>query len=375
MTAMAAGFTRLAAALMLFSTGVHGMNPHHLYIGTYTRDGSQGIYALTLDAGTGELSAPEVAAAAKDPSFLALSPDRRFLYAVSESAEMAAAFAVEPATGSLTSLQAPQPAGGVAPCHLAVDATGRALLVANYHTGIVAALPIRADGTLGPPGSVIQHTGSSVNPARQSSPHVHSVTVSPDNRHVIVCDLGLDKIFAYRLDAAAARLTPAEPPFVATAPGAGPRHFKFSPDGRHAFAIAEMGSTLTAYAYTAASGALTPLDTRSTLPENFAGASTCAEVRVHPNGRFVYGSNRGHASIAVFAFDAHSGRLTLVEITPTGGKSPRNFALSPDGLWLVAANQYSNSLAVFRVDGTTGRLTRVPASAQISTPVCVLFRD
>jgi 6-phosphogluconolactonase len=351
------------------------MSPHHLYFGTYTRDGSKGIYALTLDPATGALTAPEVAAEAKGPSFIALSPDHRFLYAVSESEQMAAAFAVAPGTGQLTSLQLPQPAGGVAPCHLAVDATGRTLVVANYHTGIVAALPIRADGTLGPPGSVIQHNGSSINPERQASPHVHSVTVSPDNRHVIVCDLGLDKIFTYRLDPAAAKLTPAEPPFVATAPGAGPRHFKFSPDGRHAFAIAEMGSTLTAYAYVSANGALTPLDTRSTLPADFKGTSSCAEVRVHPNGRFVYGSNRGHDSIAVFAFAAASGRLTPVEFTPTGGKSPRNFALSPDGAWLVAANQYSNSLTVFRVDADTGRLTRVAASAQISTPVCVLFLD
>lgn len=374
--ALARSLLRRLTALLLFgSVSVHSMNPHHLFIGTYTRDGSRGIYALTLDAATGALSTPTIAAEAKSPSFVALSPDHRFLYAVSESEQMAAAFAVDPATGKLTSLQAPQSAGGVAPCHLAIDATDRTLLVANYHTGIVAALPIRADGTLGPPGSVIQHTGSSVNPARQSSPHVHSVTISPDNRHVIVCDLGLDKIFTYRLDPATARLTPAEPPFTAAAPGAGPRHFKFSPDGRHAFAITEMGSTLTSYAYAAANGALTPLDTRSTLPPGFVGVSSCAEVRVHPNGRFVYGSNRGHDSIAAFAFDAATGRLNLVEITPTGGKSPRNFALTPDGAWLVAANQYSDSLTVFRVDPATGRLTRVAASAHISTPVCVLFLD
>lgn len=368
-------FRWLTALPFLASVWVQAMAPHHLFIGTYTRDGSKGIYALTLDPETGALSAPVVAAETKAPSFLALSLDHRFLYAVSESEQMAAAFAVDNTTGKLTALQSPQTAGGVAPCHLAVDATGRTLLVANYHNGQVAALPIHADGTLGPPGSLIQHTGWSVNPERQSSPHVHSVTISPDNRHVIVCDLGLDKIFTYRLDPAAAKLTPAEPPFVATAPGSGPRHFKFHPDGRHAFAITEMGSTLTAYAYDATHGALKPLDTHSTLPADFHSASTCAEVRVHPNGRFVYGSNRGHDSIAVFAFDSATGRLAPVDITPTGGKSPRNFALSPDGAWLVAANQYSNSLTVFRVDPTTGRLTRVAGSAQISTAVCVLFLD
>ncbi|MBS0630899.1 MAG: lactonase family protein [Verrucomicrobia bacterium] len=366
----------LFAPFALLSSFLSAMPTHHLYIGTYTRDGSKGIYALTLDGATGALSTPTVAAETGSPSFIALSPDHRFLYAVNESEQMAVAYGVDAATGKLTALQPPQSAGGKAPCHLVVDATGRSLVVANYHTGIVAALPIRADGTLGAPGSVIQHTGSSINPERQSSPHVHSVTLSPDNRHVIVCDLGLDKIFTYRLDPATAKLTPAEPPFVATAPGSGPRHFKFSPDGRHAFAITEMGGTMTSYVYNAANGALTPVNTLSTLQADFKGTPSGAEVRVHPNGRFVYGSDRTISSIAVFAVDPATGKLSLVEITPTGGKSPRNFALSPDGAWLVSANQYSNSLTVFRVDPATGRLTRVPdAAATISTPVCVLFAD
>jgi len=368
-------FAAFAFTAILHTAFASAMSTHHLFIGTYTRDGSKGIYSLQLDADTGALTAPAVAAETKNPSFLALSPDHRFLYAVSESEEMAAAFAVDPGTKRLTPLQTPQPAGGKAPCHLVVDRTGRTLVVANYHTGVVASLPILADGALGQPGSIIQHTGSSVNPDRQASPHVHSVTLSPDNRFVIVCDLGLDKIFTYRLDPAAATLAPADPAFVRTAPGAGPRHTAFSTDGRHLFAIAEMGNTLTCYAYDAATGALAPRDTQSTLPADFKGENTTAEVRVHPNGRFVYGSNRGHDSIAAYAFDAAAEKLVPLGITPVGGRGPRNFALSPDGRWLVAANQNSDSLTVFRVDPDTGRLTPTAATATISTPVCVLFAD
>lgn len=343
-----------------------------IYLGTYTRSTSKGIYAVRLDARTGALSTPELVAETANPSFIALSPDKSHLYAVSEASTMAVPFATDLATGKLTPLQA-QDAGGKAPCHLVVDRTARTLVLAHYHSGIVAALPIAPDGTLGAPGSVIQHTGHSVNPTRQEAPHVHSVTLSPDNRFVIVCDLGLDRVFTYALDAATARLTPAATPWVATAPGAGPRHAAFSTDGRHVFVINEMGNTLISYRYDAATGALSPVDTQPTLPAGFSGESTTAEVRVHPNGRFVYGSNRGHDSITVFAFDAATGRLTLIEHVPTGGKNPRNFALSPDGNWLVAANNLSNSLTVFRVDPATGRLSPVPGHTSVPMPVCVLF--
>ena len=202
-----------------------------------------------------------------------------------------------------------------------------------------------------------------------------SVTPSPDNRLVIVCDLGLDKIFTYALDPAAAKLTPANPPFVVTAPGAGPRHFKFGPDGKHAYAINEMGGTITAYDYDATRGALTTRQTVPTLPADFNGENTCAEIRVHPNGKFLYGSNRGHDSIAVFAINAATGLLTPVEIVLSGGKTPRNFALSPDGAWLVCAHQDSNNLTVFRVDPGTGRLTPTASTANVPACVCVLFYD
>jgi 6-phosphogluconolactonase len=365
-----------ALAALPFACAAHSaMSTHHLFIGTYTRESSKGIYALQLDASTGQLTSPTLAAETKSPSYLTLSPDRRFLYAVSESDAMAAAFTIGSDRNRLTPLAASQSAGGKAPCHLAVDQSGRALLVANYHTGVVASLPINPDGTLQPPATVIQHTGSSVDPDRQRSPHVHSVTLSPDNRHVLVCDLGLDKIFTYRLDPGRATLTAGEPPFIAAAPGSGPRHFAFAPDGRHAFSIAEMGGTLTAYRFEPRNGSLTALDTQSTLAPDWHGENSSAAVRVHPNGRFVYGSNRGPDTIAVFSFDAVSGRLRLIENVPSGGSGPRDFALSPDGRWLVAANQNTGSLIVFRVDPASGRLSATPHTAELSMPVCVLFVD
>jgi len=345
---------------------------HLIYLGTYTRSTSKGIYAVRLDAATGALGKPELVAETANPSFVALSPDGSHLYAVSESSTMAVPFAVDKVTGHLTPIQA-QDAGGKAPCHLVVDRTERALILAHYHSGIVAALPINPDGTLGAPGSVIQHTGRSVNPRRQEAPHVHSVTLSPDNRFVIVCDLGLDRVFTYALNPATATLTHGATPFVATAPGAGPRHAAFSTDGNWVFVINELASTLVSYRYDTATGALRPVVTQSTLPADFAGESSTAEVRVHPNGRFVYGSNRGHDSIASFAFDSATGRLSPLGHTPTGGKNPRNFALSPDGRWLVAANQNSDNLRVFRVDQQRGTLTAVPGESSVPMPVCVLF--
>jgi 6-phosphogluconolactonase len=347
---------------------------HHLFIGTYTKNESRGIYAVNLDPATGVLSDVSLAAETKHPSFLALSADKKFLYAVSESPP---GWAVSFAIGEDRTLRPVGLAPGAplsAPCHVAVDRTGRTLVLTHYGNGFVASLPIGPDGRLGE-STVIQHTGRSVDPERQTSAHVHSATISPDNRHVIVCDLGLDRIFSYAIQRDSAKLIPANPPFTATTPGAGPRHSAFSPDGRHLYVMNEMGGTLSAYAYDPERGALTPLDTQSTLPSGFTGLNTTAEVRVHPNGRFVYGSNRGHDSLAVFARTPETGLLTRVEIVPCGGLHPRNFCLSPDGAWLVCANMNSNSLTVFRVDSTTGRLTRIPGFIHVPMPVCVVFYD
>lgn len=346
---------------------------HHFFIGTYTKGESRGIYTASLNSLTGALSQPALAAETANPSFLALTPRRDVLYAVSESHALAVGFAVG-LDSQLTALAKPQPSSGSAPCHLTVDATGRSLVLTHYGEGFAASLRILPDGTLGPP-SVTQHRGRGLDPTRQSAPHVHSVTLSPDNRFALVCDLGLDKIFSYALDPSSAQLTPGSPPFTTTAPGAGPRHSAFSPDGRHVYVINEMGGTLAAYAYDAARGTLTHLGTQPTLPTDFKDLNTTAEVRTHPNGRFVYGSNRGHDSIAVFARDAQTGLLTPVEIVPCGGKHPRNFALSPDGAWLVCANMHSNTLVAFRVDPATGRLTPVGNPIHAPAPACILFYD
>ncbi|MCC6415860.1 MAG: lactonase family protein [Opitutaceae bacterium] len=347
---------------------------HLVFLGTYTRTASKGIYAVRLDHETGALSPPELVATTANPTWITLSSDQKHLYAVSERDTLAVPFSVDLATGKLVPDHV-QDSGGKAPCHLAADATGRCLVVSHYHTAIVATLPIHADGSLGAPVTIIPHTGKGVHPTRQEAAHVHSATISPDNRHVIVCDLGLDRVYTYRLDAAQATLTPAATPWVQSAPGAGPRHSAFSTDGKHVFVINELNNTLACYAYEAATGALTPTDTQPTLPADFSGENTTAEVRVHPNGRFVYGSNRGHDSIAVFAFDAAKGKLTALGHSSTGGKSPRNFSLSPDGNWLLAANQNSDTLRVFKVDAGTGLPTATPHAATVPQAVCVLFAN
>lgn len=348
---------------------------HLLFLGTSTRSGSsQGIYSVRLDGETGALSPPLLAAATVDPGWIELSPDRRFLFAIHPTAGQAVTFRVDARRGALEPALVPAPAGrAVPPSHLAVDATGRVLLAANYHEGYVAAIPIGADGALGAPRCV-RHEGRSVHPTRQEKPHVHSVTVSPDNRFAIVADLGLDRIFTYALDPAAAILTPATPPFVASTPGAGPRHCKFGPGGRRLYAINELDNTITAYAYDPATGRLSPLQSVPTVPPGGV-PSTTAEIRVHPNGRFLYGSNRGHDSLAVFAIHPADGTLSPVEVVPSGGATPRNFALSPDGQWLVCGHQGTDRLTVFRVDPTTGRLTRSPHTATVPTCICVAFWD
>lgn len=360
-------------AFLLHGTPSLMASSHLIFFGTYTRSTSRGIYAARLDDTTGALSAPQLVAETPSPTWVTLSPDKKFLYAVHPSKQQAVGFAVDAAQATLTPLPlsalAKETAGSA--CHLAVDATDRVLVAANYGDGYVAAMPIHGDGTLGAP-TAIPHSGHGPNPQRQEKAHVHCVTISPDNRFVLVCDLGLDRIYSYALDPAAARLTPATPPFVDAQPCSGPRHLSFSRDGRHAYNITEMGSTLVAYNYNPANGGLTQTQIISTLPPDYQ-AKWGSEVCVHPNGKFVYASNRGHDSIAVFAVDGATGRLTLVEIVPSGGEVPRGFDLSPDGKWLVCAHQESGDVTVFTIDATSGRLTRVPGNTNIAMSVCVLF--
>ncbi len=363
----------------MFAEPARALGSTLVYIGTYTGGKSKGIYVSRFNSATGRLTPPELAAATQSPSFLALHPGGGFLYAVGETVTLGSkrtgavsAFSLDPKTGALTALNR-KSSGGAGPCHLAVDATGKCLLVANYGGGSIAALPIQPDGALGEPGAVIQHQGSSVNPRRQEGPHTHFIIPDPGNRFALTCDLGLDQVLVYRLDPAKATLAANDPPFVSVKPGAGPRHLALHPSGRFVFLINEMGSTLTAFAYDAKRGALTELQTLSTLPETFSGDSTCAEVQVHPSGRFVYGSNRGHDSIAVFGFDPAGGQPKCLEHQSTQGKTPRHFAIDPTGQWLLVENQESDNIVVFRLDPNTGRLSPAGQSVSVGAPVCAVF--
>lgn len=374
MVALLASFAAVAAA-----SAADTPDAVRVYVGTYTRNNrSQGIYHLTLDRRTGAMTAPQVAAPTTNPSFLAIHPNRRFLYAVGEMASFAgkkggavSAFAIDPASGNLTLLNQ-QPTEGGWPCHLIVDRAGRYVLLANYGGGNVAVLPIAADGRLGERTAFIQHTGKGPNPKRQEAAHAHSINLDPDGKLAFVADLGLDKIMVYRLDEQG-RLLPHDPPFASVAPGAGPRHFAFHPTGRFAYVINELNSTVTAFAFDSQRGTLTTIHSVSTLPADFQGENTTAEVVVHPGGRFLYGSNRGHNSIAVFAISPADGRLTALGHTPSGGRTPRNFNIDPAGRCLLAANQDSDNVVSFLIDADTGALKPTGHSVEIPMPVCVKF--
>jgi 6-phosphogluconolactonase len=347
-----------------------------VYFGTYTGGKSQGIYQSELDLASGALTPATVAAEVVSPSFLAIHPSRRFLYAVNE-AEIAgkkggavSGFALDPRTGQLTLLNQ-QSSGGAGPCHLVVDSRGKSVLVANYGGGSVASLPIGDDGKLGPATSFIQHKGTSVDPKRQEAPHGHSINLDAANRYAVAADLGLDQVLVYKFDAAQGTLAPNDPPFARVASGAGPRHFAFHPTGRFGYVINEMGNTVTAFAYDAEHGILKEIQSITTLPEDFKGTSYTAEVQVHPTGKFLYGSNRGHDSLAIYTIDPDSGRLTAVGFEKTGGKTPRNFGIDPTGTYVLACNQASDNVVVFRVDQNTGELKPTGHTLAVPAPVCV----
>jgi len=349
-----------------------------VYVGTYTK-ASKGIYAWRLNTATGQLQPLGLAAETTNPTFLAVHPSRRFLYAVSEVSSFqgqksgaVSAFAIDPKSGKLSFLNQ-APSRGAGPCHLTVDSRGRNLLVANYGSGSMAVLSISDDGRLREASDFVQHHGSSVDPKRQQGPHAHSVNLSPDNRFAIVADLGLDQVLVYRFNPAYSALGANEPPFAKVNPGAGPRHFAFHPSGKFAYVINELQSTVTAFTWAADAGTLSEIQTISALPKDFSGESYCAEVQVHPGGRFLYGSNRGHDSIAVFAIDEAKGTLTPVEHVSTQGKWPRHFGIDPSGTLLLAANQNSDNITVFRIDAKTGRLQATGQSLEAGSPVCVKF--
>jgi 6-phosphogluconolactonase len=374
----------LAFPLLALCAGAAAPAKHNsqylMYVGTYTEEGSdsKGVYAYRFDSASGKLTSIGLAAQSKNPSFLVVHPNHRFLYAVNElrtyngeKSGAVSAFAIDRATGKLTLLNEVV-SKGADPCYITMDKTGKYVMVANYTGGSVAVFPVLEDGRLGEASAFVQHTGHGTNPQRQEGPHAHSIDLSPDNRFAMVDDLGLDETLSYKFDAAKGSLAP-DPAVAKADPGAGPRHFAFHPNGKVAYVINEMQSTVTTFHYDATSGGLHPLQTISTLPKGFAKENTGAEIEVHPSGKFLYASNRGHDSIAVFAIDANKGTLTLVDFAPTKGQSPRHFEIAPGGNLLFAANEKSDNFVVFRINQQTGRLTQTGKVVDLSQPVCVKF--
>jgi len=350
-----------------------------VYVGTYTGTGSEGIYAYRFDPATGETSSVGLAAATENPSFLAVDPNGRFLYAVNEldtfrnePTGAVSVFAIDRESGKLKLLQQVSSLGG-GPAHVSLDRSARYLMVANYNGGSVAVFPIGKDGRLGRQTAFVQNAGSSVNPERQAGPHAHFIQVTLDNRFAITADLGLDMLLVHRFDPKTGSLTPGSPGLAAVDPGAGPRHVAFAPSGKFVYVVNELASTVTVFAYKSGPGTLHRIQTIPTLPKNFAGKNTAAEIVVDGKGRFLYVSIRGHDSIAVFSIDPDNGNLKSLEWVASGGKTPRNFAIDPTGQWLLAANQDSNNINLLRIDQRSGRLTPANRSLTVVSPVCIRF--
>jgi 6-phosphogluconolactonase len=374
----------IVAPLLLSGARVSGDNAkpsqYFAFVGTYTsKTDSKGIYSLHFDSGTGRLTARAVAATTQDPSFLTVAPNEKHLYAVNELGEFdgkksgaVTAYSLDPKSGQLRQLNQ-VPSGGADPCYVSFDGTGKYLLVANYSGGSVSTFPVASDGHIETASGFVQHSGSGPNKERQEGPHAHFIASSADNRFVFVVDLGLDEVVVYHFDSASGSLIPNHPPFAKLAPGAGPRHLAFHPNGKFAYVLSEVNSTVTAFAYDAQNGSFSTLQTLSTIPKDFKARNDTAEIVVHPSGKFLYASNRGHDSIVEFTIDPARGTLTLAGDFPTQGKEPRNFALDPTGKFLLAANQESNNIVVFRIDQSTGTLTATGEVQQIPAPVDIVF--
>ena len=350
-----------------------------VYVGTYTSGKSEGIYLYSLNLASGELKHIATTKGVKDPSYLALAPSRRYLYAVNEVEEFAgkksgavSAFVVDQRTGDLRLLNQ-QPSLGGAPCYVVVDRTGSFVLVANYVGGNVAVLPVRNDGSLGEATDLKQDQGSSINAERQEGPHAHCIVLDPAYRFAYTCDLGTDKIMIFRFDMRRGKLIPNEIPWVQVKPGAGPRHLTFHPGGKYAYVINELHATVTAFAHDLAEGHLKEVQTIPTLPMSFKDANTSADIHVSPDGKFLYCSNRGHDSIAAFQINRRNGMLTFIARESTAGRTPRNFAIDPTGAFLLVANQNSDNIVTFRRDRKTGRLSATGHVAEVPSPVCLKF--
>ena len=368
----------ICAAALLVVGGAQAAE-YWVYVAAYPRPVSKGIYAYRFDPGSGKVTPLGVAAVTVNPEFFAVHPNHRVLFVANEydnpgeSGNTVSSFAIDAGTGKLTLLNKIS-ARGDGPCSIVVDKTGRNLLLTNCGSGSVAVLPIATDGRLGEATAFIQHEGSSVNPMRQKGPHAHGIVLSPDNRFALVSDLGLDKVLVYRFDAAKGTLAPNDPPFAKVAPGAGSRHLAFHPNGKIVYCISEMASSMTTFEYAAGGGTLKEIQTVSTLPADFKGTNTAAEVEVNRAGTVLYGSNRGHDSIAVFSIDPRQFTLTPLERVPTQGRMPRYFGIDPTGKYMFAANQGSDDVVVFAVDAKSGKLT--PTGTVLTDapqPICVEF--
>jgi len=375
-----------------------------LYVGTYTgfkwvhhsrpyglgESHSKGIYVSRFRATTGEFSEPVLAAEMINPSFLTVSPDYRFLYAVSEDplsvgppldhSSYVSSFAIDSSSGKLRLLNT-VPASGTSTCFISMDKTGKYVMMANFGSGSVSVIRVREDGSLGELTSFFQDVGSSVDARIQFEPHPHSIVVSPDNRYAIVSDLGLDKVLVFRFDAHTGKLSPPDPPFATVYPGGGPRHFTFSPSGKFGYQLSEMSGTVDVFAWDSSKGSLSEVQRVQTVPHDFLGGNHSAEIEVHPNGKFLYESNRRTKSeeerapdtIGVYSVDPQTGRLAPVEQSLTGGVMPRFFTLDPTGAYLLAANQISNNVVLYKIDPSTGRLSKTDTEIKVETPVCLRF--
>lgn len=369
-------FVLAAVSMMAGPTPSPAKDPL-VFVTAFAPGDKGGIHAHEFDTTMGNLKPVHHTAGVANPFFLALSPDKKFLYSIhakqfgGKENERVAAYAVVGRIGELRLLNR-QSAEGTAACYLDIDKTGKTLLVANYTSGSVAALPIKSDGSLGEHASFFQHKGSSVNPQRQKEPHAHCIAVSPDNKYAFAADLGTDEIVCYKLDPATATLTPNKPSSAKAPPGAGPRHLTFHPNGKRAYVINELLNSVSAFDYDADSGTLAEKQTISTLPDDFKGTSYCADVKITPDGRFLYGTNRGHDSVAAYRI-GEDGRLSLVAIEPSRGKGPQNLAITPDGAWLLCANMPGDNVVVFRIDSKTGRLKASGEPVRQTSPSCIML--